>query len=138
MDLFSRKIVGWSMDAMRDTLLALKAFNHAWADRGQPAGLLFHTDQGIEFLNNVFKMRLKRCGVVQSTSRRGRCHDNAHMESFFHTLKSELLKFERLSTRAQARTLILEYIESFYNRQRRHSGLGFLTPEQYERKNKLR
>jgi putative transposase len=138
MDLYSRKIVGWSTDGMRDTSLALKAFNRAWESRKEPAGLLFHTDQGIEFLNNAFKMRLKRCGVIQSTSRRGRCHDNAHMESFFHTLKSELLKFERLATRAQVRAMISEYIEVFYNRERRHSGLGFLSPEQYERKNKLR
>lgn len=138
MDLYSRKIVGWSTDKVRDTPLALKAFNRAWSSRGRPVGLLFHTDQGIEFLNNVFKMRLKQCGVLQSTSRRGRCHDNAHMESFFHTLKSELLKFERLATRTQARALISEYIDAFYNRERRHSGLGFLSPEQYERKNKLR
>jgi putative transposase len=138
MDLYSRKIVGWSTDKVRDTPLALRAFTRAWGSRGRPVGLLFHTDQGIEFLNNVFKMRLKRCGVIQSTSRRGRCHDNAHMESFFHTLKSELLKFERLATRAQARAMISEYIKVFYNRERRHSGLGFLSPQQYERTNKLR
>lgn len=138
MDLYSRKITGWSADRMRDTALALKTFNAAWKSRGRPKGLLFHTDQGIEFLTNEFKMRLKRCGVLQSTSRRGRCHDNAYMESFFHTLKSELIKFEKLLTRTQARDLISEYIESFYNRQRRHSGLGFLSPEEYERKNKLR
>jgi putative transposase len=137
MDLYSRRIVGWSMDKTRDTFLALQAFNKAWESRGRPGGVLFHTDQGIEFLNNAFKMRLKRCGLVQSTSRRGRCHDNAHIESFFHTLKTELLRFERPQTRLEARDRIFEYIEVFYNRQRRHSGLGFISPEQYEMRNKL-
>lgn len=138
MDLYSRKIIGWSTSKLRDTDLALTAFNRAWHSRGRPQGVLFHTDQGIEFLNNSFKMRLRQCGVLQSTSRRGRCHDNAHMESFFHTLKTELLKFERMPTRAHARTLITDYIDNFYNQNRRHSGLGFLSPEEYETKNKRR
>jgi len=138
MDLYSRRIVGWSTAAIRDTPLAMEAFDQAWTRRGRPHGLVFHSDQGIEFLNTTFKMRLKACGVLQSTSRRGRCHDNAHMESFFHTLKTEMIRGQRLRERSELHERVGEYIDVFYNRHRRHSGLGFRSPEEYEARNKLR
>lgn len=136
MDLCSRRIVGWSMSAVRDSYLALRALNQAWQLRGAPVGVMFHTDQGIEFLNNMFKDQLQRRGMVQSTSRRGHCHDNAHMESFFHTLKTELVYLERFRTRDEARQKVFDYVEVFYNRKRRHSGLGFKSPLEYETENK--
>jgi transposase InsO family protein len=137
MDLYSRKIVGWSMDQVRDSLMALRAFNQAWQNRGQPKGMLFHSDQGIEWHNNTFKQHLRARRVVQSNSEKGHCYDNAHMESFFHTLKTELVYLERLETRALARQKIFDYMEIFYNRQRRHSSLGYQSPEHYEKVNKL-
>lgn len=132
MDLFSRRIVGWSIGQARDTVLAMGTFISAWRARGCPSKLIVHTDQGIEFLNKEFKDVLRRCAVTQSTSRRGRCHDNAHMESFFHSMKNETLKLNRVTSHADARARIANFMDDFYNHKRRHSSLGFLSPIQYE------
>jgi putative transposase len=132
MDLYSRRIVGWSTGQVRDTALAMDTFIQAWRDRGSPDGLTVHTDQGVEFLNNEFKQALHHRGVTQSTSRRGRCHDNAHMESFFHSLKNEALKLERIASRADATDRIAHFIDGFYNEVRLHSSLGFRSPTSYE------
>lgn len=132
-DLFHRKVVGWSMSrrmtAEQTTLAALK---HA-CKRYRPApGLVFHSDRGVQYASDDFRRVLKKNKMLQSMSGKGNCYDNAVAESFFKTLKTELVYHERYRTRLQARASIFEYIEVFYNRKRKHSYLGYLSPEQFE------
>jgi transposase InsO family protein len=131
MDLFSRQIVGWAMSEFLDTKLVQAAWNMAVGQRKPPRGLLYHSDQGSTYTSEAFQRALKESDCRISMSRVGNCYDNAVMESFFATLKSECVRAAFI-TRAQARTAIFEYIEGWYNRQRAHSALGYLSPVQFE------
>lgn len=132
LDLFSRKIVGLSMaDRMRDDLV-IAALEQALIHRNPLPGLMHHSDKGCQYTSHDFQKKLSQHNITASTSGTGNCYDNAAMESFFHTLKTEHVYFERYQTREQAKNSIFEYIEVFYNRQRRHSTLSYKTPLAFE------
>jgi len=133
-DLYSRKVVGWSMSSRMKTNLVIEAFMMAMMRRRPPEGVIFHSDRGSQYCSHAFRRRLKAYGFRQSMSRKGDPWDNAPAESFYKTLKSELCGHSAFKTREQARAAIFEYIEVFYNRLRLHSTLGYQTPEEYERK----
>ena len=135
LDLYSRKIVGWAMGERIDTGLVLKALTMALLHRSPPAHLLFHSDRGVQYASAEYRQALGQAGLIASMSRRGNCYDNATMESFWSTLKLELVYRSTFSTRAQARTQIFDYIETFYNRQRAHSALGYHSPVDFELQN---
>jgi len=133
MDVFSRKIVGWSLqNHMRVDLIA-DAFKMAWGRKSTvPQALIYHSDRGSQYASYEFRDRLQTHGITPSMSRKGNCYDNAMMESFFHTLKTELVYRTTFETQEQAQSEIFEYIEVWYNRQRLHSALGYLSPIEYE------
>jgi putative transposase len=131
LDLYSRKVVGWSMDEHMDTSLVEAALHMAVARRCPEPGLLHHSDQGSQYTSTAYQQRLSQLKAQVSMSRVGNCYDNAAMESFIGTLKTECLTGQ-FKTRALARTAIFEYIEVWYNRQRLHSSLGYLSPEEFE------
>ena len=133
MDVFSRKIVGWCMRDRMSKNLVLDALEMAYRRQSPGRGLVFHSDRGSQYASHEYQKRLWRYGMIGSMSRKGNCWDNAPMESFFHTLKTEHVFFEEFHSRTHARESIFEWIEVFYNRQRRHSSLGYLSPECYER-----
>lgn len=133
MDLFNRKIVGWHLSQKRDGRLTREALKNAIRDERPPPGLVFHLDQGIEYASYALRSVLTANGIEQSMSRRGNCYDNAHMESFFHSLKTECLYHYRLTDPATIGKIEFRYIEAFYNRERRHSSLGYLSPLEYQR-----
>ena len=137
MDLFSRKIIGWSMEGNMSAKMVIKALEMACRNRKIKEGLLFHSDRGSQYASNEVKKFLKNKKMVQSMSRKGNCWDNAPSESFFKTLKVEELYFNEFKKREEAKTVIFEYIEGFYNRKRIHSTLGYLSPEMYENLQKL-
>jgi putative transposase len=129
-DMATREIVGWSMaDHLRGEL-ARDALVMAIQRRQPPRGLIQHADRGVQYASKPYRAILARHGITQSMSRKGDCLDNAPMESFFGSLKNELVHRTTFPTREAARRAIFEYVEAFYNRRRRHSGLGFLTPAQ--------
>lgn len=132
-DLFSRRVVGWSMADHMRTELVLTALESALGQR-QPAevGLLFHSDRGAQYASGDYQAALRHAKISCSMSRRGNCWDNAVAESFFGTLKSELIHPATFLNRAAAKTTIAEWIEVFYNRQRLHSTIGYLSPVQFE------
>lgn len=132
-DVFSRKIVGWAMDAHLETSLVERALRMALARRQPKAGLLHHSDRGSQYASGAYRALLEKQHITVSMSAVGNCYDNAMKESFFATLKTECASHP-FATRAQARTAIFEYIEGFYNRQRLHSALGYLSPEQVEQR----
>jgi len=134
MDLFSRKIVGWAMDSRITTELTRTALQMALVTRQPGADLLHHSDRGSQYASHEYQALLREHGIRISMSRSGDCYDNAAMESFFGTLKSELLAVVESHTRQQAKTAIFAYIETFYNRQRRHSSLSYLAPDEFERR----
>jgi putative transposase len=129
-DLATREIVGWSMADHLRAELACDALRMALQRRQPPPGLIQHSDRGVQYACKDYRAILARHGVRQSMSRKGDCWDNAPMESFFGSLKTELVHRTDFPTREAARRAIFEYLEAFYNRRRRHSGLGFLTPAQ--------
>jgi transposase InsO family protein len=131
-DLYSRKIVGWSMAERMKTKLVNDALIMAIWQRKPQKGLLWHTDRGSQYASNSHRQLLKQHGIEQSMSRKGNCWDNAVAESFFHTLKTECVNHEHYVTREAARKSIFEYIEVFYNRQRLHSNNGYLSPVDFE------
>lgn len=133
-DLYSRKIVGWSMDDNMKTSLVNDALNMAIKTRKPPKGLIWHTDRGSQYASYSHKDLLEEHSIIQSMSRKGNCWDNAVAESFFHTLKTELVYHEIYETKAQANQSIFEYIEVFYNRQRMHSTNNYLSPVEFENK----
>ena len=135
MDLYSRKIVGWAMAERIDTALILKALFMALLHRQPPASLLFHSDRGVQYASADYRNALTQAGLVASMSRKGNCYDNAAMESFWSTLKLELVYRRDFQTRAHAQTEIFDYIEVFYNRQRSHSALNYLSPVDFELQN---
>ena len=134
LDLFSRRVVGWAMDKSMETeSLTLRALHMALFDRAPDRGLIHHSDRGSQYASQVYRDALKARGIECSMSRRGDCWDNAVIESFFATLKLELIHRCSYRSREAARLAIFEYIEVFYNRQRRHSYLGYLSPAEFER-----
>jgi len=133
-DLYSRKIVGWSMDESMKVSLVNDALNMAIQSRNPPTGLIWHTDRGSQYASYSHKDLLQQNGITQSMSRKGNCWDNAVAESFFHTLKTELVYHEIYETKAQANQSIFEYIEVYYNRQRMHSSNNNLSPVEFEEK----
>ena len=134
LDVYSRKVVGWSMSERLDTKLVLDAFAMACQARKPPKGLIHHSDRGCQYASSLYRQHLEQAGLVCSMSRKGNCWDNAVAESFFHTLKAECTDRFDFETRNQARKEVFEYIEVFYNRQRRHSSLGYLSPWEFEQK----
>lgn len=132
LDLYSRKIVGWAMSERIDTALVLNALAMALLHRCPPAKLLFHTDRGVQYASGDYRQALGDAGLIASMSRRRNCYDNATMESFWATLKLELVYRSCFETRAQARLQIFDYIEMFYNRQRAHSALDYHSPVDFE------
>ena len=133
-DRWSRAVVGWSMSERVDRALVLDALRMAQGRRRIDAGLLLHSDRGCQYTSDDFQKELRRLGIVCSMSRKGNCWDNAVAESFFASLKREVEDCEAgFQTRQKARHQLFEYIEIFYNRQRRHSSLGYLSPVEFER-----
>ncbi len=132
MDLFSRRVVGWSMAEHLRTELVLGALHMALGQRVPSRDLTHHSDRGCQYASQAYRDVLAEHGIQCSMSRKANCWDNAVAESFFGTLKTELVHRTRWKTRLAARTAIFEYIEVFYNRQRRHSHLGYLSPVEYE------
>ncbi len=132
MDLFSRRVVGWAMCSSMDRSLVLAALDMAVKQRRPPPGLLHHSDRGSQYASLDYRQALTEHGMHASMSNRACCYDNAAMESFWHTLKSELITKRRFQTRAEATQAIFEYIEVFYNRLRRHSSIGYVSPMEFE------
>jgi len=132
LDLCSRRVVGWSMAEHLRTDLIRDALRMALAQRQPPPGLLHHSDRGVQYASDDYQQLLAQHGLTCSMSGKGDCYDNAVMESFWATLKTELIHQERYTTRDQARASIFEYIEVFYNRKRLHSALGYQSPEAFE------
>jgi transposase InsO family protein len=133
-DVFTRKVVGWAMKDRLTLPLALEALEMAVRRQNPSPGLVHHSDRGCQYAAHEYRSELRRHGFLCSMSRRGQCWDNALAESFFHSLKTEHVYHERFSTRAQAKSSVFEWIEVFYNRQRIHSAIGFVSPACYERR----
>lgn len=131
-DLYSRKVVGWSMSRRMKKALVCNAFRSAMRSRGNPKGLIMHTDRGSQYCSNQYRKLLEKTSTVGSMSAKGCCYDNAPAESFFHSLKVELLHGEDLTTRDQTRAAVFHYIEAYYNTIRSHSTLNYLSPAQFE------
>ena len=132
MDLCFKGIVGWSMNNRMKAELVSDALKMAYERSNPEEGLLHHSDRGSQYASGAYQELLGEYGIIPSMSRKGNCWDNAPMESFFHTLKTELTHHKRYRTREEARRDIFEYIEVFYNRQRLHSSLGYKTPAEFE------
>lgn len=134
MDVYSRKIVGWSLGSSLSKQLVMKALMMAILHRKPEAGIIFHSDRGSQYTSNSVRNLLKSYQMTQSMSSSGNCYDNAITESFFHTLKIELIFWNRYQSREEAKKSIFEYIEIFYNRERLHSALNYLSPVEFEMK----
>lgn len=131
-DLFSRQVVGWCVRSDLDRALVLEALSGALRQRKPSAALIHHSDRGSQYASSDYQRMLAQAGILCSMSRKGNCWDNAPAESFFASLKAELVHGRQFHTRAEARSELFEYIEVWYNRQRLHSSLGYLSPVQYE------
>jgi transposase InsO family protein len=134
LDLFSRKIIGWSTGQEIDTELVIKALKNTIANRKPRAGIILHSDRGCQYASFAYTELVRYYKFRQSMSGCGNCYDNAVAESFFHTLKTEWVSWHKYKTRAEAASSIFDYIETFYNRERRHSKLDYLSPVEYEKK----
>ena len=128
MDLYSRRIVGWAMRDHMRTELPLAALKMAISAQRPGAGLMHHSDRGVQYASHDYRTALATNGITASMSRKGNCYDNAPMESFFHTLKTERVHHRQYATRAEAQRDIFAYIEGFYNKTRRHSAIGYISP----------
>ncbi len=138
LDVFSRKIIGWSMSRKIDTELVISALEMAIMQRKPEPGLLHHSDRGVQYTSGDYQQKLKDIDIICSMSRKGNCWDNAMMESFFGSLKTECVYQTNYQTREQAKQSLFKYIEIFYNRKRRHDSLGNISPEEFERRHKLK
>jgi putative transposase len=134
LDVFTRRIVGWSMADHLRTELVVAALEMARHNRDPKPGLVHHSDRGCQYTSFTFGRRCTEAGIVPSMGRTGTAHDNAMAESFFATLEKELLDLTKFKTKAEARRTLFDYIEVFYNRQRRHTKIGSLSPEAFEKK----
>ncbi len=132
LDRCTRRCIGWAMGESLAAPLPLAALEMALAHRCPPAGLVHHSDQGVQYASEAYRQRLARAGVIPSMSRRGNCYDNALMESFWSSLKRELIHRTHFASRQEARAAIFEWIEIFYNRERLHSALGYKSPVDFE------
>jgi transposase InsO family protein len=132
LDLFSRKVVGWNVESTLAGELVVKAWKKAWQKRQPAPGLLHHSDRGCQYASAEFRDLLTRHRTAASMSRKGNCYDNAAMESFWATLKTECFGRSIPETKEQARLMIFDYIEAFYNRTRLHSALGYKSPLDFE------
>ncbi len=130
LDLYSRRVVGWAVDARITEALTIQALNRALFERQPAAGLLHHSDRGSQYTSSSYQVALEKKGLIVSMSRKGDCWDNAVVESFFATLKTEL--GDTFSSRRSARLALFDYIEVFYNRQRRHTSIGSMSPAEAE------
>ena len=137
LDLFSRRVVGWAATANNDAALALEAFRKAFRARRPRAGLLHHSDRGSPYASDDYRSVLRANCVRRSMSGKGDCWDNAVAESFFATLRAELVDHERFPTRQAAIDAIADYIDNFYNVERRHSHLGYLSPIEFELRSRV-
>ena len=131
-DMYSRRVVGWSMDVTMESRLVVDALEMAVQQRYPDEGLLIHSDRGSQYASEHYQRLLAKRGITCSMSRKGNCYDNATMESFFATLKKELVHHEDYATVEEAKASVLEYIEVYYNRQPRHSSLGNVSPAEFE------
>ena len=136
LDLYSRKVIGWSLESHLKKELVIDSLHKALKTRQIQKGLIFHSDQGIQYCSDEFQKILRHNKIIQSMSGKGNCYDNAVIESFFHTLKTELVQFEKYKTKLQAYLSVFDYIEIFYNRQRRHSALKYKSPVEFEKVSK--
>jgi len=132
LDLCSRRVIGWAMSARADRTTVIHALRMALAQRQPRPGVVHHTDQGVQYTSPLYRAVLAHHGLVASMSRKGNCYDNAAVESFFSTLKNELIHDRRYGTRDEARAEIFEFIEVFYNRQRLHQSLEYVSPAEFE------
>jgi len=137
LDLYSRQVIGWAMSERNNTQLVVDALQMATARRNMQQAVIVHSDQGSTYASGDYQRLLKENGMLPSMSRKGECYDNAVAESFFGSLKRELVDDEDYRTREQAKQSLFEYIEVFYNRQRRHSYLGYVSPNEYEQASAL-
>jgi putative transposase len=137
MDIFNRQIIGWAMsERLTASVTTLAALKHACNRFHPESGLIFHSDRGVQFACNDFREQLSHHQIIQSMSGKGNCYDNAITESFFSTLKKELVYHRKYKTRWEARQSIFQFIEIFYNRKRKHSSLGNMSPEQFTKHKK--
>lgn len=134
LDLYSRKIIGWAMDIHMQSSLVCQALTMAMLHRGYPSKVIVHSDRGSQYCSDAYQSILTAYGLTCSMSRKGNCWDNAVAEIFFHTLKTEWIYQHKLENIAQAKSMILWYIEGYYNRVRKHSYLNYLSPIQFEEK----
>jgi putative transposase len=134
LDLFSRKVVGFSMNSRMQTDLIKRALHQAVLNRNPGKGLIHHSDRGSQYTSEDFKKTTQQYGMILSMSGKGNCYDNAAMESFFHSLKTEHVNFHTFKTKEEAMDSLFEYIEIFYNKKRSHSTLGYLSPQEFEEK----
>jgi transposase InsO family protein len=132
MDVYSRRIVGWSLGARKNVQLTNRALMNAIRKRSPPKGLIFHSDRGIEYCAYRYHDTLKRYGILASVNRPGCCQDNAHMESFFHTLKAELIRNRTIRNERELKNIVKGYIIHFYNKKRLHSALNYYSPLEFE------
>jgi transposase InsO family protein len=133
MDLYSRRVVGWAFGNNRKAELTKRALSNAIRKRHPPEGMVFHSDRGIEYRCNQYADILDRNGIKHSANRPGCCQDNAHMESFFHTLKGELIRKRNIKNETELKQLVKGYIIHFYNKNRLHSALDYCSPLEFER-----
>jgi transposase InsO family protein len=133
MDLYSRRILGWSLSELRTADDVLQVMRRVIAKRKPMPGLIFHTDRGIEFMAYAVQAELAKYGLERSYNRLGCCTDNAHMESFYHSLKGELVRGRQFANEQELRTALASYINRFYNQERLHSGIEYMSPIDYER-----
>lgn len=132
MDLYSRRILAWTLDHRRTTEVTKRTLRYALRKRKPKCGLVFHTDRGIEYRGNAFQKLLKKHNIKHSLNRLGHCTDNAHMESFFHSMKAELIRGRLYRKSGELRYHLARYINHFYNAKRLHSGIGYNSPIEYE------
>ena len=132
LDTYTRRVLGWSMGPILDAPMTIAALRMALSRRPPPPGLIVHSDRGAQFASGAYRRELAAHGLLASMSRKGNCYDNAFIESFWSSLKYETVYHRKFATRAEARTALFDYIESFYNRTRLHSSLGYVSPITFE------
>lgn len=137
MDVYTRKIVGWAMDKVMNTNFTIRALEMALNNRNPSEGLIHHSDRGVQYASQQYQELMSKHGIISSMSRKGDCWDNAVMESFFKTLKAELIYWNKYKTLRAAARDIFEYIEIYYNKKRLHSALGYITPHSCELRSKV-
>lgn len=133
LDVYSRKVIGWSLGSRKTAELTLQALRHALRVRKPAPGLIFHTDRGVEYGAYLIQNELGRHGIRPSMNRPKQCTDNAHMESFFHSMKAEVIHGVSFKDEQELRAVLRGYINHFYNQKRLHSGIGYVAPAEYER-----